>query len=223
MPAERTMEFLEPLMASLPPMSLHLLTGLLVGGFTVISLILGIAGARGFARLSSLLSSLPSLPLSLPFSLSSSGLAYSLTLVRVLALAFASTSLAWPAFLLASVSPKFIHLFDDTPTIQPHLLPRHCSQQVEAGVFPPRGPLYKFFVSDAESYKQYRQPFRTIVAIFLVAFYAVFFFGPPYLIWREMYAEGLAAATKCVATRKKFGGLQCSVGCVVQGGNCVPL
>jgi hypothetical protein len=95
---------------------------------------------------------------------------------------------------------------------------------VEAGVFPRRGFLYRFFVSDAESYKQLRQPMRGLVALFLVAFYIAFLIGPPYLIYREVFkAEpAAAAAANCVATRKPFGGLQCSAGCVARAGACVP-
>lgn len=87
-------------------------------------------------------------------------------------------------------------------------------------MFPRRGFLYRFFVSDAESYKQLRQPMRGLVAIFLVAFYIVFLFGPPYLIYKEVFKA--APAADCVATRKTFGGLQCSAGCVARGGACVP-
>ena len=50
--------------------------------------------------------------------------------------------------------------------------PPIATQQVEAGTLLPRGPLYKAFVSDAESYKQYGQPARALVGLFLIAFQA---------------------------------------------------
>ena len=50
--------------------------------------------------------------------------------------------------------------------------PPIATQQVEAGTLLPRGPLYKAFVSDAESYKQYGQPARALVGLFLIAFRA---------------------------------------------------
>lgn len=89
-------------------------------------------------------------------------------------------------------------------------------------MFPRRGFLYRFFVSDAESYKQLRQPMRGLVALFLVAFYVVFLLGPPYLIFHDIFGTSAAPAADCIATRKKFGGLQCSAGCVARAGACVP-
>jgi len=82
--------------------------------------------------------------------------------------------------------------------------------------------MYKLFVSNAESYKQFRQPLRAFVAVFLILFYIIFLFGPPYLIYKEMFGGISAAVTECVVTKKGFGGMQCSEGCVAQRGKCVP-
>ncbi len=56
-----------------------------------------------------------------------------------------------------------------------------------------------------------------------MAFYIMFLFGPFYLIYVNAFAApaAAAAAAECVTTRKAFGAISCSAGCVLKAGKCV--